>query len=133
MNTTRYLTVLFLLLALFIASPPVALAQGNIAIEKRIHVSRGKTRTIRGRTDSTTSYVYKLRARKDQALEVRLTSEGEVATFSIVPPAPPALENAAGVKQWSGTLTEDGDYSIIVAISSKGLDKVAYTLEVTGK
>jgi hypothetical protein len=110
---------------------PQALAQGRIAIEKRISLSRNKTKTVRGKTDSSTSYIYRMRAQKDQKLEVRVTSEGGVATFSIIPPGTQILENAAGVKEWAGTLIETGDYSIIVAVSSSGVEKIPYTLEVT--
>jgi hypothetical protein len=131
MNTTKYLTISFILLALIISSMPSALSQGRIAVEKRIHISRNKTKTVRGKTDSSTSYIYKMRAQKDQKLEVRITSEGEVATFSIIPPGTQILENAAGVKEWAGTLTETGDYSIIVAIGSSAVDEIPYTLAVT--
>jgi hypothetical protein len=131
MNTTRYLTISFIMLALITAGMPTALSQGRIAVEKRIHISRNKTKTVRGKTDSSTSYIYKMRAQKDQKLEARITSEGEVATFSIIPPGTQILENAAGVKEWAGTLTETGDYSIIVAISSSGVDKIPYTLAIT--
>ena len=131
MNTIRYLTISFILLALITAGMPTASSQGRIAVEKRIHISRNKTKTVRGKTDSSTSYIYKMRAPKDQKLEVRITSEGEVATFSTIPPGTQILENAAGVKEWAGTLTETGDYSIIVAIGSSAVDEIPYTLAVT--
>ena len=133
MKTTKYLTIAFILLALITAGMPHASAQGGIAIEKRIRLSRGKTKTVRGKTDSSTSYIYKMRAQKDQTLEARLTSDGGAATFSIIPPGTQILENAAGVKEWAGTLTETGEYSIIVAVSSSGVDKIPYTLEVTAR
>lgn len=131
MNTARHLIVSFILLALVTGSTPLALSQGQIAIQKRIHLSRGRTKTVRGKTDSSTSYIYTTRAQKDQKLEAHLTSEGGVATFSIIPPGTQSLENAAGVRDWSGTLTETGEYSIIVAVSSTSVDKIPYTLEVT--
>jgi hypothetical protein len=131
MKTTKYLVISFILLALATAGPPPASGQGRTAVEKRVHLSRGKTKTVRGKTDSSTSYIYKVRAQKDRRLEVRITSEGGVATFSIIPPGTQILENAAGVKEWSGTLTDAGDYSIVVAVSSSGVDKIPYTLEVT--
>ena len=131
MNIARHLIVSFILLAFVTGSTPLALSQGQIAIQKRIHLSRGRTKTVRGKTDSSTSYIYTMRAQKDQKLEVRLTSEGGVATFSIIPPGTQTLENAAGVKDWSGTLPENGEYSIIVAVSSSGADRIPYTLEAT--
>lgn len=131
MNIARHLIVSFILLALVAGSTPLALSQGQIAVEKRIHLSRGRTKTVRGKTDSSTSYIYTMRAQKDQKLEARVTSEGGVATFSIIPPGTQTLENAAGVKEWSGTLPENGEYSIIVAVSSSSVDKIPYALEVT--
>ena len=134
MNSNRYLTVSFILLALLTGGAPLAAqAQTRIAVEKRIQLSRGRTRTIRGKADSTTSYVYKLRARKDQTLEARVTSEGGAASFSIVPPGTQILDNAAGVSQWSGALPEDGEYFIIVTISTSGEAEIPYTLELTMK
>jgi hypothetical protein len=131
MNLTKHLTISFALLALTITSVPAALAQGRLAVEKRIHLSRGKTKTVRGKTDSSTSYIYKMRAQKDQQLEARITSEGGAATFSIIPPAGQNLGNAAGVKEWSGRLPEAGEYLIVVAVTSGGADETPYTLEVT--
>ncbi|HEY0323313.1 MAG TPA: hypothetical protein VGC66_20315 [Pyrinomonadaceae bacterium] len=131
MTINKYLTISLILLALSIGSTPLASAQGQVGVEKRISLSRGKTKTIRGKTDSSTSYIYKMRAQKDQKLVARVTSDGGVATFSIVPPGTQILENAAGVKEWSGMLPETGDYLIIVAVSSSGVDKISYTLELT--
>lgn len=132
MKATKRLILSLILLALIAGSVPTALAQqGRLAVEKRISLSRGRTRTIRGKTYSSTSYVYKLRAQKDQRLEARVTAEGGDATFSIVPPGTEILENAAGVKEWSGTLPQTGEYSVIVSITSTSELKVPYTLELT--
>src|SRR3712207_2228435 len=122
MNMTRCLAlaITFFLIALSTGDMPRVLAQGNLAIEKRMSLSRGKTRTVRGKIDSSTSYVYKTRARKDQRLEARVNSEGGAVTFSIIPPGTQTLENAAGVKEWSGVLPADGEYLIIVAVNSSG-------------
>lgn len=131
MRTTRNLLISFALFGLLAGSAPPSLAQGQIAIERRIKVSRGKTKTLRGKADSSTSYVYKIRAEKDRTLEARVSSEGGVATFSIVPPGTQILENAAGVKEWSGALPESGEYSIVVAMNATVAAKTPYTLELT--
>jgi hypothetical protein len=131
MKVVKHLTITFILLALITGNTSPASAQGQSAVEKRIHLSRGKTKTVRGRTDSSTSYVYKMRAQKEQKLEARITSEGGVATLSIVPPGAQILENAAGVKEWAGQLPETGEYSIIVAVNASGENKIPYTLEIT--
>lgn len=134
MKAMKRLIVSLVLLALITGSAPYALAQqGRLAVEKRISLTRGRTRKIQGKTDSSTSYVYKLRAQKDQQLQARITAEGDVATFSIVPPGTEILENAAGVKEWSGTLPQTGEYSIIVSITSNSELKTPYTLELSIK
>lgn len=134
MKATKRLIVSLILPALIAVSVPPGLAmQASRAVEKRISLSSGRTRKIQGRTDSSTSYVYKLRAKKDQHLDARVTAEGGVATFSVVPPGTEILENAAGVKEWSGTLPQTGEYSIIVSITSNSELKSPYTLELTIK
>ncbi len=134
MKSVKRLIVSLILSALIAGHLPLVLAQqGRLAVEKRISLSRGRTRKIQGKTFSSTSYVYKLRAQKEQQLTARITAEGDVATFSIVPPGTESLENAAGVKEWSGTLPQTGEYSIVVSITSNSELKVPYTLELTIK
>jgi predicted secreted protein len=131
MRTTLRLLISLAMLSLPIANTPPALAQGQIAVEKKISLSRGKTRTLRGRADSFTSYVYKFRAEKGRSLQARVTSEGGTATFSIVPPGTQILANAAAVKEWQGTLPEQGVYSVVVAMNTTGDAMTPYTLELT--
>ena len=131
MQTTRHLFTAFILLALLVGNIPLSLAQGRIAVERRVRLSRGKSKTIRGKADSSTSYAYKIRAEKDQKLEARVSSDGGVATFSIVPPGTQTLKNGAGVKEWSGTLPETGEYTIVVVINTNDVEKVPYVLELT--
>lgn len=107
--------------------------QTDIAIEKRLRLKKGKA-TVRGKSDYGTSYVYKLKAKKDQRLEVRVTSTDSTninaVTFSVIPPGSKTLEGAAGVSSWTGVLPDAGEYSIVVVINTKGALKVPYTLEV---
>lgn len=131
MRVTRHLLTLFIALTLLAGSLPTALSQGQLAVEKNVKLSRGKTKTLRGKTDSYTSYVYKVRAEKDRTLEARLTSDNNTATFSIVPPGTQTLENGAGVKEWTGVLPETGVYSIIVAVPGSASVEVPYTLQLT--
>jgi P pilus assembly chaperone PapD len=133
MQTAKNLLISSIVLALLLGGATLVSAQKSIAKEKRISLSQGKSKTIRGKTDSQTSYVYKFRAQKDQNLEAKLTSEGSAATFSIVPPVVQTLENAAAVTQWSGALPEAGEYSIVVVMNSKAATKMPYTLELTIK
>ena len=131
MRATVRLLISLVLLSVPVINTPLSLAQGQIAVQKKISLSRGKTKTLRGRADSFTSYVYKFRAEKGRSLQARVSSEGGTATFSIVPPGTQILGNAAGVKEWSGTLTESGVYSVIVAMNSTADTRTPYTLELT--
>ena len=131
MQAIRHLFTSFILLALLVGILPPAFAQGHTAVEKRVRLSSGKTKSLRGKADSSTSYVYKLRAEKDRRLEARVSSEGGTATFSIVPPGTQTMENAAGVKEWAGVLPETGEYSIVVTMNTSGDAEIPYTLELT--
>jgi len=133
MRTIRHLFTVLVLLGLLAGSLPLSLAQGRIAVERRVRLSRGKSKTVREKADSSTSYAYKIRAEKDQRLEARITSEGGAATFSVVPPGTQILENSMGVKEWSGTLPESGEYTIVVVTNTREEGKFPYTLELTIK
>lgn len=143
MQTAKKLFVSSIVLMLLVGIALIALAQTasaqatpsqtTIAREKRVKLSRGQSKKIVGKTDATTNYVYKIRAQRDQSLEARITSEGGAATFSIIPPGTQILENAAAVSQWSGTLPETGEYSIVVVMNTKGATKMPYTLELALK
>ena len=131
MQVVRHLFASFVLLTLLAGSIPSSLAQDQIAVERKVKLSRGKSRILRGKADFSTSYAYKIRAEKDQRLEARLTSEGGNATFSIIPPGTQTLENGAGVKEWSGALPETGEYIIVVAMNTRAEGKFTYALELT--
>jgi hypothetical protein len=131
MKIGRQLSVSLVLLTLLVGSIPSAVAQGQIAVERKVRLSPGKSKILRGKTDFSTSYAYKIRADKDRRLEARISSEGGSATFSIVPPGTQTLENGAGVKEWSGTLPVTGEYIIVVAMNTKAEGKFPYTLELT--
>jgi hypothetical protein len=127
---SKHLIVLSVFLSLLVTSAPFASAQRETAKERRVRFSRGQSKaTLQGKAKNGVSYIYKVTAQKDQKLEVRLTSDGSL-TFSIVPPGTHTLDNAAGVSQWSGSLPESGDYSIVVATNKKEAAKIPYTLEV---
>lgn len=131
MQAIRHLFTAFVLIALLVGTLSPSFAQGRIAVEKRVRLSSGKTKTIRGKANASTSYVYKLRADKDRRLEARISSEGGTATFSIVPPGTQIMENAAGIKEWAGVLPETGEYVVVVTMNTSGDTEVPYTLELT--
>ena len=131
MRALKHLFTTLVLIAFLAGSIPLSLAQGRIAVERRVRLSRGKSKTIREKAASSTSYAYRIRAEKDQRLEARITSEGGTATFSVVPPGTQILENSMGVKEWSGALPESGEYTIVVVTNTQGEGKFPYTLELT--
>jgi hypothetical protein len=52
---------------------------------------------------------------------------GKRTSFSLLTPSGDTVGGADGVKDWSGELMDNGDYTIVVATDATA----AYTLEVT--
>jgi hypothetical protein len=96
------------------------------AIPKRIRFARGRTTTvIKDTVRLCTSHEYSLRASAGQTMSVHLAT-GKKTSFTVQSPSG-TIEDADGVKDWSGELTEAGDYVIIIGTDATA----AYTLEVT--
>lgn len=101
-------------------------------VERRVKFARGKTSaTLRGRANYAMSYVYQVGAEKGQQMNVRLTSNRGLVTFSLIAPDSQTLDDAFGVRDWSGELPRTGDYSIVVVMNEKQAANVPYALEVT--
>jgi hypothetical protein len=111
------------------ARTPAAAAQcrgTDRAITKQIKFARGRTTTvIKDTVKLCTSHEYHLRARQGQTMSIHLAT-GKRTSFTLQSPSG-TIEDADGVKDWSGELPETGDYVIIVATDATA----AYTLEVT--
>jgi hypothetical protein len=111
------------------ARTPAAAAQcrgTDRAITKQIKFARGRTTTvIKDTVKLCTSHEYHLRARQGQTMSIHLAT-GKRTSFTLQSPSG-TIEEADGVKDWSGELPETGDYTIIVATDATA----AYTLEVT--
>lgn len=96
-------------------------------IRQTIRFARGATSTVlRKQIKLGTSHVYTLRAREGQVLTVSLKT-GNKTSMSIYAPTSGIIEEADGIKRWTGTLSESGEYTIVV-----GTDATAnYTLNVS--
>jgi hypothetical protein len=97
------------------------------SIAKQIKFARGRTTTvIKDSVRLCTSHEYHLRARQGQTMSIHLAT-GKRTSFSLLTPSGDRVGDADGVKDWSGELQDNGDYTIIVATDATA----AYTLEVT--
>lgn len=95
------------------------------SVQKPLAVSHG-TATIRDTIRLCTSHVYHLKANKGQRMIIKLTT-GKKTSMTVLPPSGDALID--GQLNWSGQLTETGEYEIQI-----GTDATAkYTLEISIK
>ena len=96
-------------------------------IPKTIRFARGRTTAvIKDTVRLCTSHEYHLRAKQGQTMSVHLAA-GNKTSFTLQTPSGDTVPDADGVKDWSGELQDNGQYTIIV-----GTDATArYTLEVT--
>jgi hypothetical protein len=110
------------------ARTPAALQcrHADQVIPKRIRFARGRTTTvIKDTVRLCTSHEYTLRASAGQTMSVHLAT-GKKTSFTVQSPSG-TIEDADGVKDWSGELSEAGDYVIVIGTDATA----AYTLEVT--
>ena len=133
------LLLIFAALA-FVASPSSANSYASAGVPSAAQC-RGTDRTIprqirfaRGRTTAVikttvrlcTSHEYHLRASQGQTMSIHLAT-GKRTSFTLQTPSGDTVPDADGVKDWSGELQDNGDYTIIVGTDATA----AYTLEVT--
>ena len=131
-------TFSFVICAIFVSAPVSALrepaptnfpvAQCRTAdrmIRKQIRFARGRTTAVINDTVRLcTGHEYHLRARAGQSMSVRLVT-GRRTSLTLHAPSGQALVD--GGNDWSGQLSETGEYVIEI-----GTDAIArYTLEVT--
>jgi len=96
-------------------------------IPKQVRFPRGRTTAvIKDTIRLCTGHEYRLRARAGQTMTVHLAT-GNRTSFTVHTPAGDAPEGADGAKDWSGELTETGDFTISIGTDATA----AYTLEVT--
>lgn len=96
------------------------------AITRQVNFARGRTTAvIKDRVRLCTSHEWVLRARGGQTMTVHIAT-GKKTSFTVQSPSG-TIEDADGVKDWSGELPENGEYIIIIGTDATA----AYTLEVT--
>lgn len=96
------------------------------AITRQVNFARGRTTAvIKNTVKLCTSHEWVLRARQGQTMSVHIAT-GRKTSFTVQSPSG-TIEDADGVKDWSGELPESGEYIIIVGTDATA----AYTLEVT--
>ena len=96
-------------------------------IPKQIRFARGRTTAIiKDTIRLCTSHEYRLRARAGQTMSIHLAA-GKRTSFTLQPPSGDMIEDADGVKDWSGELPVTGEYVIAIGTDATA----AYTLEVT--
>lgn len=96
------------------------------AITRQVNFARGRTTAvIKNTVRLCTSHEWVLRARQGQTMSVHIAT-GKKTSFTVQSPSG-TIEDADGVKDWSGELPESGEYIIIVGTDATA----AYTLEVT--
>lgn len=137
MKKIARLVIPFILLGLLFGSAPSSPSQNmrHTVVERRVKFPRGRSKaTVSGRARYGMSYVYSVRAKAGQNMELRLNSRGRAATFSLFAPGETQdAPKAFAASQWSGILPQAGDYTIVVVMNEKRLSNVRYTLEVTVK
>ena len=108
-------------------SPSAAQCRGtDRAITRQVNFARGRTTAvIKNTVKLCTSHEWVLRARQGQTMSVHLAT-GKKTSFTVQSTSG-AIEDADGVKDWSGELPETGEYTIVVGTDATA----AYTLEVT--
>lgn len=112
------------------AGTPAAVAQcrgTDRTIPRQIRFARGRTTAvIKTTVRLCTSHEYHLRASQGQTMSIHLAT-GKRTSFTLQTPSGDTVPDADGVKDWSGELQDNGDYTIII-----GTDvTAAYALEVT--
>ncbi len=96
-------------------------------IPKQLKFASGRTTAvIKDTVRLCTAHEYYLRATGGQTMTVHLAT-GNKTSFSVYAPTGDIIEDADGVKDWSGSLPETGQYIIHVGTDATA----AYTLEVT--
>jgi len=108
-------------------APSAAQCRGtDRAVTRQVNFARGRTTAvIKNTVRLCTSHEWVLRARQGQTMSVHLAT-GKKTSFTVQSPSG-TIEDADGVKDWSGELPETGEYVIIVGTDATA----AYTLEVT--
>ena len=103
----------------------------NSVITKQVKFARGQNKaTLRGSARYAMSYVFNLRAKAGQTMEINLAGNNSELTFSLTSPDGETIEDAFGVTEWTGELPQSGNYSIVVVMNDENARRVPFTLDV---
>jgi hypothetical protein len=103
--------------------------QGSFS-EQRIRFARGAHRaTLRGRVSRSKAILYKVGAKRGQSMTVRLDGDAKTRFDLSGPKDSSGQAMASGETEWSGTLSDDGDYEIFVFTEDRV--NAPFTLTVT--
>ena len=117
---------LLLIAAVIVCSAVAQCRTADRAITRQVNFARGRTTAvIKNTVRLCTSHEWVLRARGGQTMTVHIAT-GNKTSFTVQGPSG-TIEDADGVKDWSGELPENGEYIIVVGTDATA----AYTLEVT--
>jgi len=105
---------------------------------KRVSFPPGRTTVVlQGKTTGGPSesggmdpVTYVLRAKKGQTMILHLTSAKKNALFGLYAPGTELVDGAQSVADWTGELTKNGDYEIIVFPEDEKTN-TTFTLEIT--
>ncbi len=130
-QTIKKFTAYLMILTAILSVPAVGNSQNRAQdreIRQEIRFARGThSKIIRKQIRRGVSHTYTLRAKRGQRMQIVLTTRGETS-FTIYSPSG-VIDEADGVKDWVGNLSESGEYQITI-----GTDNTAnYTLEVAVK
>ena len=133
MKIFGYLMTAIVFTVVFSGGATAVFAQNmqNTVVKKQVKFARGQHKaTLRGNAKYAMSYVFNLRAKKGQTMDIRLTGKNSQLTFSLIAPNEETIEDAFGVSEWSGELPQSGNYSIVVVMNDEDATNIPYTLEV---
>jgi len=125
----RSLLSALLILLIMAATLPVS-AQHGYRVTRRLAFKKGQvSAVVRGAIPNTLEgHEYIVRARQGQTMSVKLTSLKKGILFSVWAPGGNAMGEETGQRQWSGELSETGDYRIV--INTETDEVTTYRLEV---
>lgn len=97
---------------------------------RRVQFKRGtSSATLTGKVNIVMPDMYIVGARAGQVITVQLTSPNKSVRFSLMSPKPATLFDDKR-RSWTGTLTEDGDYTIIVEGDAERWATYSMTLSI---
>lgn len=130
-QTIKKISAYLMILTAVLSVPVIGNSQTRVQdreVRQEIRFARGAhSKIIKKQIRRGVSHTYTLRAKRGQRMQVVLTTRGETS-FTVYSPSG-IVDEADGVKNWRGDLTESGEYQITIGTDST----TNYTLEVAIK